>query len=252
MDTTTSAYPIRAVDRVCDLLDTLRAAPGPLTLTEVAEAIQLPKSSTLRYLASLEARRYVLRAGDTYQLGAAFQPIHDEYLARVRELALPHLVRIRDHFGETVNLGALSGDEVVHVEVVESTQSVRLAATRGDRAPLHSTAIGKVLASQLDATHLDAMLKRPLTAVTEHTIVDPDALRAELGRVAEQGYGFDDCENQPDGRCVAIPLLDQPVPLALSVSAPSSRLQAAQMAARGAEMIEQCGPLLDTLRTVRG
>ena len=251
MDSTTSAYPIRAVDRVCDLLDTLRAAPGPLTLTEVAEAISLPKSSTLRYLASLEARRYVLRAGDTYQLGSAFQPVHDEYLERVREVALPHLLRIRDHFGETVNLGTLSGDEVVHVEVVESNQSVRLAASRGDRAPLHSTAIGKVLASALDETHLTPVLRRPLARVTDQTVVDPDTLRTELARVAEQGYGFDDCENQPDGRCVAIPLPGLAVALALSVSAPSSRLQSDQMAARGAEMIEQCGPLLTALRSVR-
>lgn len=252
MDTTTSAYPIRAVDRVCDLLDTLRGATGPLTLTEIADTIELPKSSTLRYLASLEARRYVLRTGDTYQLGAAFQPVHDEYLARVREAALPQLLRIRDHFGETVNLGALAGDEVVHIEVVESTQSVRLAASRGDRAPLHSTAIGKVLASRLPDSQLAAMLQRPLRAVTEHTIVDPEALRAELARVAEQGYGFDDCENQPDGRCVAIPLLDEPVPLALSVSAPTSRLRSDEMAARGAEMTEQCGALVTALRAVRG
>ena len=251
MDTTTSAYPIRAVDRVCDLLDTLRAAAGPLTLTEVAETINLPKSSTLRYLASLEARRYVLRSGDTYQLGSAFQPVHDEYLERIREAALPHLLRIRDHFGETVNLGVLSGDEVVHVEVVESAQSVRLAASRGDRAPLHSTAMGKVLTCGLDDTHLAAILKRPLARVTDHTLVDPDALRSELARVSRQGYGFDDCENQSDGRCVAIPLPGLAIPMAISVSAPSSRLRSDEMAARGAEMIEQCGPLVTALRAVR-
>jgi len=249
--TTTSAYPIRAVDRVCDLLDTLRAAAGPLTLTEVAEAIGLPKSSTLRYLASLEARRYVLRSGDTYQLGSAFQPVHDEYLERVREAALPHLLRLRDHFGETVNLGALAGDEVVHVEVVESTQSVRLAASRGDRAPLHSTAIGKVLAGTLDPSRLDSLLKRPLQRVTGNTVVDPTALRAELARVVEQGYGFDDCENQPDGRCVAIPLPGLAVPMALSVSAPSSRLSSGRMASRAAEMVEQCRALRTALRAVR-
>lgn len=247
---TTSAYPIRAVDRVCDLLDTLRAAPSPLTLTEVADRIELPKSSTLRYLSALEARRYVLRTGDTYQLGSAFQPLHDEYLAKVREVALPHLLRLRDHFGETINLGVLAGEEVLHIEVVESTQSVRLAASRGDRAPLHSTAMGKVLAAGLDEAHLTALLKLPRAKVTEHTLVDVAALRADLARVAERGCGFDDCENQPDGRCVAIALPGLAIPMALSVSAPSSRLESEQMAARGAEMHELCEPLLAALRGI--
>lgn len=247
---TTSAYPIRAVDRVCDLLDTLRTAPTPLTLTEIADRIDLPKSSTLRYLSALEARRYVLRTGDTYQLGPAFQPLHDEYLARVREVALPHLVRLRDHFGETINLGALAGEEVLHVEVVESNQSVRLAASRGDRAPLHATAMGKVLAAGLDHAHLEALLKRHRERVTEHTLVDAADLREDLARVAERGYGYDDCENQPDGRCVAIPLPGLAIPMALSVSAPSSRLESDQMAARGAEMHELCQPLLAALQAV--
>src|SRR5699024_6801785 len=174
-----------------------------------------------------------------------------EYLERVREAALPHLLRLRDHFGETVNLGALAGDEVVHVEVVESTQSVRLAASRGDRAPLHSTAIGKVLAGTLDPSRLDSLLKRPLRRATGNTVVDPTALRAELARVVEQGYGFDDCENQPDGRCVAIPLPGLAVPMALSVSAPSSRLSSGRMASRAAEMVEQCRALRTALRAVR-
>ncbi|HIT75352.1 MAG TPA: IclR family transcriptional regulator [Candidatus Avipropionibacterium avicola] len=247
---TTSAYPIRAVDRVCDLLDTLRAAPEPLTLTGVAERIDLPKSSTLRYLSALEARRYVMRSGDTYQLGPAFQPLHDEYFDRVREAALAHLIHLRDHFGETVNLGALTGDEVTHVEVVESNQSVRLAASRGDRSPLHSTAMGKVLAATMDPAHLESWLQRTHPRITEHTVTEPDDLRRELATVSEQGYGFDDCENQPDGRCVAIGLPGLAVPMALSVSAPSSRLTSEQMADRARQMRDECAPLVVALQAI--
>ncbi|MGD7707610.1 IclR family transcriptional regulator [Microlunatus sp. Y2014] len=246
----TTAYPIRAVDRVCDLLDTLRVATAPLTLTQIADLIELPKSSTLRYLAALEGRRYVLRTGDTYQLGPAFQPMHDEYLERLRETALPHLVQLRDHFGETVNFGVLAGEDVVHVEVVESAQPVRLAASRGDRAPVHSTAMGKVLATTMDEDHLEAMLARPLPAVTENTITTAVAFRAELAKVVERGCGFDDCENQPDGRCVAILLPGLAAPMAISVSAPSSRLEPDEMAHRGAEMHEQAEALVRALQAV--
>lgn len=247
---TTSAYPIRAVDRVCDLLDTLRATQSALTLTEVAERIDLPKSSTLRYLSALEARRYVMRSGDTYQLGPAFQPLHDEYFDRIREVALPHMLRLRDHFGETVNLGALSGDEVTHVQVVESNQSVRLAASRGDRSPLHSTGMGKVLAATMDTAHREGWLKRPHAQITDATVTDPDELREALARAATHGYAFDDCENQRDGRCVAVAIPGLDIPMALSVSAPSSRLTTEQMLDRAIEMQTECAPLVAALQAV--
>jgi len=65
--------PIRSVERVCDILNTLASARAGATLTEVARATDLPKSSALRYLAALEVRHYVDRDTEsgTYRLGAA-------------------------------------------------------------------------------------------------------------------------------------------------------------------------------------
>src|SRR5687767_4259717 len=148
---TRAVYSIRAADRVCDLLDSLRAAEEGVTLTALAEKVDLPKSSVLRYLSTLERRHYVARdeTGTTYTLGVAFRPNRSEYLERLREVALPHLMHMRDQYGETVNLGVLDGVSMVHVEVVESQHLVRLAARRGERAAVHSTAIGKAAATFL-------------------------------------------------------------------------------------------------------
>src|SRR5699024_6605342 len=88
-----AAYPIRAVDRVCDILDALAEAGRPVSLPEVAAAAELPKSSTFRYLAALEARRYVERSagGGEYQLGPAFRsPGAQRLAARVGERGPVH------------------------------------------------------------------------------------------------------------------------------------------------------------------
>jgi len=239
-------YPIRAVDRVCDLLDVLRRSDGVVSLTRLAEEVSVPKSSVLRYVSALEARHYVERdrADGGYRLGTAFRPERSQLIDELRERSLPHLLRLRDRFDETVNLGILDGDDVVHVEVAECTRAVRLAARRGERGPLHSTAIGKAIATLLSEDSLRALLDSAgMPAITADTITTPDQFLAEVAVTAERGYALDDCENQPDGRCVAVPIDGLPVPAAVSVSAPASRF-AAEDARR---IAHQLGKHLSTL-----
>lgn len=241
-----AAYPIRAVDRVCDILDALAEAGRPVSLPEVAAAAELPKSSTFRYLAALEARRYVERSagGGEYQLGPAFRSPDAQGLAQLQEAAEPVLAALRDRMGETTNLGLLEGSTVVHAVVCESPQMMRLAARVGERGPVHATALGKAMCAALPEAQVRAMLSQHgLPAFTESTITDPNVYLAELETVREQGYGVDDQENQLAGRCVAAPLSGLPVPAAISVSAPAGRLPAhevrhvAQQLRRAAEEI---------------
>src|SRR5690606_6297309 len=100
-----TTYPIRAVDRVCNILDVLANARDGVSLSEVAEATGLPKSSTFRYLTALEARRYVEREpdGHSYRLGLAFRPQHTHSIERLAEIARPALEKLRDQLGETTN-----------------------------------------------------------------------------------------------------------------------------------------------------
>lgn len=224
-----AAYPLRAVDRVCDVLDVLQQSPNGASLTLVAERTGLPKSSAVRYLSALEARKYVEResAGGGYRLGLAFRSDRTQYLDAVRTVAAPHLARLRDRFEETINLAILDGAEMVYVEVAESPRSVRLSVRRDDRAGLHSTAIGKAVATLLPERRIREILAESgMPALTPDTITDPDAYLAEVALTAERGYALDDCEDAADGRCVAVVIPDLPVPAALSLSAPASRFAA--------------------------
>ena len=82
---TAASHPIRSVDRVCDVLDTLANSPTGATLGEVAEATSLPKSSAFRYLTALAARHYVERDADAvvFRLGPAFRPQHTRRMDRL-------------------------------------------------------------------------------------------------------------------------------------------------------------------------
>lgn len=220
------AYPLRAVDRVCDILDALANSPHGVSLSEVAEVAALPKSSTFRYLSALEARHYVERDATTsaYRLGLAFRPQHTRAVERLTELAAPALERLRDTLQETTNLGVLDGAFVVHNVVAEAPHMMRLAARVGDRGYIHSTALGKAIAATLPENRVRSILEAAgMPRFTDETITEIDAYVAELERVREQGYGLDAAENQEYGRCVAVPIDSLDFPAGISVSAPIDR-----------------------------
>src|SRR5690554_5424201 len=93
-----NSYPIRAVERVCAILDALANNPAGLALQAVAKEADMPKSSTFRYLAALEARHYVGRddSGSLFQLGVAFRPQSTQSIERLKDLANPVLDKLRD------------------------------------------------------------------------------------------------------------------------------------------------------------
>lgn len=216
---------LRAVERVCDILDLLQDASDGLSLTDIADRTALPKSTAYRYLVALEGRNYVDRdENNVMRLGFAFRPRSSRQLEQFLAISRPVLVGLRNATNETINLGLLDGGQLSHVVVVESEQIMRLAARVGERGMIHSTAMGKVIAARLDPDTVRAILESEgMPAMTDRTITDVEAYLAELERVRRVGFGLDDCENQEDGRCVAVAIEGIPVPCALSISAPTRR-----------------------------
>lgn len=130
-------YSVRAVERVCSILNLLQESIEGVSLIDVAQATDLPKSSAFRYLWTLEAHRYVERDLDTgmFRLGLGFVGMQSRHLEVLRQRTRPLLERLRDELGETLNLGVLDGDSAIYPDIVESRRGVRLAARRGARDP---------------------------------------------------------------------------------------------------------------------
>src|SRR6266545_2925003 len=200
-----SMYSIRAVERVCDILSFLQESPRDVALLDVARVANLPKSSTFRYLVTLEERGFVERDPITcsYRAGSAFRGPRAQEPELLTRRARPHL------------------------EILESPRTLRLAPRRGDRDPIHSTALGKAIAANLPDEQVRTILAAAgLPQMTPQTITDTDAYLADLAAVRTQGYALDDREHEVDGRCVAVPVLGT---AAISLSAPATRLPLRQV-----------------------
>lgn len=226
-------YSIRAVQRVCDLLDLLQHEPGGTSLARAAEVARLPKSSAFRYLATLEERRYVERDfhGD-YRLGLALLPMQVRQLDVLTRRIRPYLSRLQEEFGETANLGVLDGNGIVYLDIVESEHAMRLAARPGDRDPMHATALGKAIAAQLSVERVKMILKAEgMPRLTELTIVTAREFFQQLETVRRHGYALDEGENELGVRCIAVAVEDVHLPIAISVSGPGARFTPDQLPA---------------------
>jgi DNA-binding IclR family transcriptional regulator len=214
----------QSLDRALSLLDGL--AEGPRTLDQLAELVGVHKSTVLRLLRTLEQHRFVQRDGIRYyRLGThLFDLAHRALEDRdVRRLVEPALRDLNAATGHTVHLASYEGGEVIYIDKYESRHNVRMYSRIGKRAPLHCTAVAKVLiAARPEAERRAVAASIDYPRLTENTITDPAAYLAELDGVAERGYAVDDAEHESFIHCIAAPIRGNrgEVLAAMSVSVP--------------------------------
>jgi IclR family acetate operon transcriptional repressor len=217
----------RAIRRTCLVLREVGAAANSgASLPQLVAATGMPKSSVHRYLEVLVQEGFLERdaRSGTYRLGASIVTLGSNETPLLVMRTRPYLEQLRDRFDETVNLGMLSGDNIVYLDIVESPKTVRLAARVGDRDMIHSTALGKAITAELPEEEVRAMLQRTgLPRKTANTITRAADFMKHLELVRRHGFGLDDQENDIEGRCVAVSIPAPRVQYAISVSGITSR-----------------------------
>ncbi|GAA2803513.1 IclR family transcriptional regulator [Saccharopolyspora taberi] len=205
-------------------------ADGPQTLDRLAERLGVHKSTVLRLVRTMESAGFVRRDGvHHYRLGSTLFELAHLALEDldVRAVARPHLVELGGISGHTVHLATLDGDQVVYIDKVDSRHAVRMYSRIGKRAPLHCTAVGKVLVAGRPAAQRREIAGRiGYPAMTANTITSVQRYLAELDRVREQGYAVDRNEHEDFIHCIGAPVRDDrdEVVAAVSLSVPDMLL----------------------------
>jgi IclR family acetate operon transcriptional repressor len=224
----TERYSLAGIDRAVSVLEAFTGDP-PLTPVEVARRSRLNETTAFRYLASLVAHGLVERGDDgRYRLGLRLFQFGQRALAGrdPRLIALPYMERLLKRFDETVNLAVRNRNELILIEVLESTRSIKKGAALGDRDHWHASSLGKSILAWLPAEEARALLaQEPLSACTPETLTSVDELLDDLESVRERGYAIDDEESELDLRCLGAAILDvrgRPS-YAISISGPANR-----------------------------
>ena len=226
-----SPYKVQVLDRVLSILDVLAADRGDASVNELAEALKLHKSTVHRLLMILSHHRLVERDANTgrYHLGLKLFELGTVAIGKfnIRERARAHLQKLLDAVDETVHLCVLDGGEILYLDKIESTRSIRMACRTGRRNPAHCTAVGKAILAHLPEREVDEVLKlHGMPRFTPKTITTPAELKAELKAIRDRGYSIDDEEVEEGVRCVGAAVLGhygRPL-AAISVSSPSFRV----------------------------
>lgn len=220
---------IQVIDRAALLLNILARYDDAVSLKILSAESELHPSTTFRILSSLTENQLVERdEAGFYRLGIKLLHLGAHVRQRVglRQQAKPIMRELRDELGETVNLTIRENDEIVYVERSISGQMMRVEQIIGSRAPLHVTAIGKLMLAELGEDECRNYAKRTgLPTYTENSITDIDTLIAKSKQAQRNGFAYDDEEAEIGVGCIGVLIYNQAGDVAggLSLSAPIER-----------------------------
>lgn len=216
---------VKTLARGLMVLEKLAEAPDGLSITELAKTFKVDKGGMSRVLQTLSKYGFAEKDELTrkYILGAEVVRLSRTLLNRMelRITAKPYLQELVDQSGECAHLAILAKGEALYIDQAESSSALRVNTDVGILAPLHCTALGKILLAFTDFS-----IPEILQSYTIRTITDPSALRHHVDQVRNQGYAMDDEEYNPGVRCIAVPVFDyrNRCVAAIGISGPTSRL----------------------------
>lgn len=238
---------VQSVARAFAILQAVAAEPGGLSVTEIAQQVELPISTVSRLLATMERFAAVERLPDAEGIrigdgivALALQMPFRRYLTAV---AHPIMQALANEVGEATGLCIPDGDLVFCLDQVQSHHHVQVRDWTGSRFPMHILSAGKLFMSEWEPAVLDRYLSSPMERYTPSTVVEPDRLREQLPEIQEAGVSWAVDEFEMGLTAVSAPIRDRSerIMAALNVTGPGFRFPGAKKRAGISESVIAAG-----------
>lgn len=221
-----------ATARSFAILEHVAQSRTPIDVVDIMHALNLPKATAYRLVDWFVGQGYLAREAGRKRLvvGPRLAKLAFGALAATMQNAASHAVlqRLVHAVKETCNVGTLINGEVIYLDRVEAEHwPLRLQFGAGSRVPLHCSAIGKLFLALSAAPRRQRLLRcLELRRFTEHTIVEPARLEAELKQIRQDRVSFDREEFLLGVVCAAVPVTGRHGELlaAVAIQAPESRM----------------------------
>jgi len=202
-------YFSRAVAKALETLEVLQAGNGPMALNEVAQRLQLSKTSTFRLLRTLESSG-CLTASEwgKYSLAPGVHSVvSTQTVARLLRAGIPLMQPLTRQLRETTSLAALFDNRIEVIAAVESPQPIRMSNIVGHIVPPNASSLGKAITAFQSEERREKLLRSyGVYRFTDHTITDRTELDREFARAREQKFATDLEESVSDGHCFGVPI----------------------------------------------
>ncbi len=241
-------YLISTLYRGLEVMELLAEKNG-LTITELANELNINRSASHRFLATLEEKGYVGKTKNkryylTFKIAQIGMRVAND--VPLRTVARPFLQEIAYRFKENVTLGYWDGHRIVYLDKIESQDMMKIDPSIGTYAPGHCTSLGKAILAYLPEEELDSYLEsNPLERYTEFTIVDRRKLDDELQTIRKRAFAVDNQERSIGLKCAAVPAFDYTghICCAISVSALEFKMPEARLSEIKDALSPVCGKL---------
>lgn len=214
---------VQSIDRVLDIIEALSEERDGLGVTELANRVNLHKSTAHRLLATLVRRNYVEKTeSGMYRIGLKLIEAVSCHInsLELRTEARPYIVDIISHLGLTSHLGILDGRDVVYIEKMDVVSTVKMYSQIGARVHAYCSALGKCLLSSYSKQELDFLMKEcSFRKLTPNTIASMEDFHEEIAKVRRQGWALDDEEFEIGYRCIGAPVYDYKGDVIAAISA---------------------------------
>lgn len=219
---------IQVIDRLTSLLEAIARNRDPVSLKVLAAETGLHPSTGFRILGSAIENGLVAREGSKYRLGIRLLQLGSRVGSHrdLRREARPLMEALRDQIGETVNLTVRQDDEVVYLDRALPERMMRVEQRIGSRAPLHVTAVGKLMLGEGSEAACRAYAQRTkLPGYTRYSFTDEEQLVQHVSGCVRAGFAYDDEEAETGVGCIGVLVHDSQnqIVAGLSISAPIER-----------------------------
>ncbi|MCL4557515.1 MAG: IclR family transcriptional regulator, partial [Deltaproteobacteria bacterium] len=208
---TSVSSPYRSLEKALDVLNLFNTF-SVLTVTEISRKLGYPKSTISGLLKTFGKYELVEKDSDSsFRLGIKAFELGFRYLNGMEILTVARLwaERLLKEEGEAVHIAIRRGWNIYIILDLQPPNSYMTILQTGMNVPAHSTALGKVLMSDISDEQLNVFLRRPLERLTERTITQPGAFREELKKIRETGYAMDMEESLKGLICISAPIFQR-------------------------------------------
>jgi len=199
---------VKTAERTFDIVELLNDLESA-SLTELAQALDVPRSTLHTYLTTLVDKGYLRKDGDAYELSLKFldHGVKAQKNEPLYEVSGPFLEQVSSETEEIAWIVVEEQGEAVCLRKAEGKRAIQPYKRVGGRLSMHDIAAGKAILSTFSEERVWEIIEHyGLPARTENTITDPDELFEELAEIRRTGVAFNDCESMEGFRAVASPI----------------------------------------------
>ncbi|MED4228728.1 IclR family transcriptional regulator [Neobacillus cucumis] len=194
-------------------------------ITEIANALQIHKSTVSRLIADLLVEGFLQKEGHKYSLGFSLLSISGVITSHleIHRESKDVLKKLVSDLEESAHIAILEGKEITYVNKIECADPVSLLSSIGKKNSVTCTSAGKVLLAFEPNDKIESIMAEGLQRMGPNSITAPEQLKGQLSQIKQQGFSICIDEMHENVVSIAAPVRDYTSEVVAAVSVVGTR-----------------------------